>query len=436
MRIPLFMVPILRTLVVAAFVGLSAFIFGFLWLNSGGTIPGISQAGYRVSLAMDDVDNLVPQSDVRQAGVVIGRVQTVEVEDGSAVVTLDLDDGAGPLHEGVTVTIRNKTLVEESYADVADGSGAEIARDSILPRSAARSSVQLDDVLTSLDQPTRDALGRTIRSAAVVTDGSREDIADAVAGLGALGREGGSALDALAAQSQDLVEVTGNTTALLQALDTGQGRITGLVRDTDRITQVVTDNRTDLEAVLRELPGVLDTAQNASGSLKTLAGSLAPVAANLEAAAPDLSAALAELPATSADLRGLLPSLDTTLERAPDTLSRVGGFTDVTRDLIPTLQVNLSDLNPALAYLRPYGKDTALWFAGLSQTLGVSADGNGTALRAFVVVNEKSVNQPLNTQFGPLEKYNPYPEAGGNSDPQRSFEGEYPRVERDPVPEN
>lgn len=436
MRIPLFMVPILRTLVVAAFLGLSALIFGFLWLNSGGTIPGISQAGYRVSLAMDDVDNLVPQSDVRQAGVVVGRVQDVEVRDGSAVVTLDLDEGAAPLHEGVTVTIRNKTLVEESYADIADGSGAELARDAILPRSAGRSSVQLDDVLTSLDQPTRDALGRTIRSAALVTDGSREDIADAVAGLGALGREGGTALDALAAQSQDLVEVTGNTTALLRALDTGQGRITDLVRDTDRITQVVTENRTDLEAVLRELPGVLDTAQNASGSLRTLAGSLAPVAANLEAAGPDLSAALRELPATSADLRGLLPSLDTTLERAPDTLSRVGGFTDVTQDLIPTLQVNLSDLNPALAYLRPYGKDTALWFAGLSQTLGVSADGNGTALRAFVVVNEKSVNQPLNTQFGPLEKYNPYPAPGGNADPQRSFDGTYPRVEREPVPEN
>ena len=436
MRIPLFLVPILRTLVVLGFVVLSAGIFGNLWLNSGGTIPGISQAGYRVTLAMDDVDNLVPQSDVREAGVVVGRVQAVDVEDGSAVITLDLDEDAGPLHEGVTVTIRNKTLVEETYADIDDGSGAEIPTEAILPRSAGQSSVQLDDVLTSLDQPTRDALGRTVRSAALVTDGSREEIADAVAGLGALGREGGSALDALAAQSEDLVEVTGNTTALLRALDTGQGRITDLVRDADRITQVVTDNRTDLEAVLRELPGVLDTARNASGSLKTLAGSLAPVAANLEAAAPDLSAALRELPETSADLRGLLPSLDTTLERAPDTLTRVGGFTDVTRDLIPTLQVTLSDLNPALGYLRPYGKDTALWFAGLSQSLGVSADGNGTALRPFVVLNEKSPNQPLNTQFGPLEKYNPYPEAGGNSDPRRSFDGEYPRVERDPVPEN
>jgi phospholipid/cholesterol/gamma-HCH transport system substrate-binding protein len=295
-------------------------------------------------------------------------------------------------------------------------------------------SVQLDDVLTSLDQPTRDALSNTIQSASLTTDGAREEIADAVAGLGALGREGGSALDALAAQSEDLVQVTGNTTALLQALDVGQGRITDLVRDTDRITQVVAENRADLEAVLRELPGVLGSAQNATGSLTVLAGSLAPVAANLQTSAPDLAAALQELPETSADLRGLLPSLDTTLDRAPGTLTKVEGLTDATRNLIPTLQVNLSDLNPTLGYLRPYGKDTALWFAGLSQALGVSSDGNGAALRAFVVLNEKSVNQPLDTQFGPLEKYNPYPEAGANSDPRRSFDGEYPRIQEEPLP--
>lgn len=436
MRIPLSLVPILRTVVVLAFAVGTSLIFAFLWTNSGGSIPGITEAGYRVSLAMDDVDNLVPQSDVREAGIVIGRVTTVEVEGGSAVVTLDLDEEAAPLHDGVTVTIRNKTLVEETYADIDDGDGAEISDGSILPRESGRSSVQLDDVLTSLDEPTREALGSTIRSAALTTEGARDDIADAVAGLGALGREGGSALDALAAQSEDLVEVTGNTTALLRALDTGQGRITDLVRDADRITQVVTDNRADLEAVLRELPGVLDSARNASGSLSTLAGSLAPVAANLKAAAPDLSAALQELPQTAADLRGLLPSLDTTLERAPNTLTRVGGFTDATRDLIPTLQVNLSDVNPALGYLRPYGEDIGQWAAGISQSLGVTGDVNGTGLRTFLLFNEKSLNQPLNTQFGPLEKYNPYPAPGENTDPQRSFEGEYPRVQEAPTPGN
>lgn len=434
MRIPVSILPVIRTAMVFAFFGVCVLVFGYLWTNAGGSLPFITPSRYSVSLAMKDVDNLVPNSDVREAGVKVGRVSDVKVTNGDAVATLDLEPAYAPVHQGLTITVRNKTLIEETYLDVADGKGPTYEDGAILPQSAGRTSVQLDDVLTSLDQPTRDALGDAVRAAALTTKGSRDDIAAAVGGLGELGRDGGTALDALAAQSADLAKVTGHTTALLKALDTGQGRITQLVRDAGAVTESVAQNRTDLEAVMRKLPGVLDTAKDASGSLKTLSNSLSPVAKNLNVAAPDLAAALQELPSTSSDLRGLLPSLDQTLGRAPDTLTRVQPFTDATQQLIPTLQVNLSDLNPTLGYLRPYGKDTALWFAGLSQTLGVSADGNGTALRAFVVVNEKSVNSPLNTQSGPLEKYNPYPAAGGNADPRRSFDGTYPRVQEEPLP--
>ncbi|MCF7550725.1 MlaD family protein [Pseudonocardia sp. WMMC193] len=434
MRIPVSVLPVARSVMVALFVAFCVLVLGYLWSNAGGTIPLLTKQGYTVSLAMKDVDNLVPNSDVRQAGVRIGRVSAVSIEGGDAQVTLDIDPAYAPLHEGATVTIRNKTLIEETYADVADGSGAVYAEGATMPADAARPSVQLDDVLTSLDEPTREALGSTVRSLSSATEGSKDDISATMGGLGELGREGGTALSALAEQSQDLAAVTGNTTALLRALDTGQGRIADLVQDAGNLTGAVSENRADLEAVMRKLPGVLDTAKTASTSLTTLSESLAPVARNLDTAAPDLSAALQELPATSADLRGLVQPLDETLDRAPDTLTRVQPFSDATRQLIPTLQINLSDLNPTLGYLRPYGKDTALWFAGLSQTLGVSGDGNGSALRAFVVVNEKSVNQPLNTQFGPLEKWNPYPEAGANSDPRRSFDGEYPRIQEEPQP--
>ena len=434
MRVPVSVLPLARTIVVLVFTAICVFVFGYLWTNAGGSIPLLTKPGYRVSVALGDVDNLVPVSDVREAGVKIGTVESVEVEGASAVVTLDIDPESAPLHEGVIVTVRNKTLVEESYLDITDGTGAPYEDHAILPAEAARSSVQLDDVLTSLDEPTRQSLSNSLRAAGATTQSTRDDISAAVTGLGALGREGGTALDALAAQSQDLAAITGNTTALLKALDTGRGRITDLVQDADRVTGAVAQNRSDLEAVMRELPGVLDTAKEASGSLKTLNGSLSPVSANLRAAAPDLSAALQELPATSADLRALLPSLDQTLDRAPDTLDRVSPFTAATRDLIPTVQADLSDLNPALGYLRPYGKDTALWFAGLNQSLGVSGDGNGTALRVFLIFNEKSVNSPLNTQVGPLEKFNPYPAPGQNVDPQRSFDGQYPRVEQQPPP--
>lgn len=433
MRIPHAALPAIRTVVVLIFAALAASIFGFFWVKAGGKIPLITTAGYRAEVTLPDVDNLVYQSDVTMNGVNVGKIEGIDVRGSDAYVVMDIDPEAAPLHEGVTVTVRNKTLIEETYLDIIDGAGEPLPDGVVLPKPAGQTSVQFDDVLRSLDAPTRKSLSSTLQSAGLATDGSREGVAQSVEGLGYLGREGGDALSALAAQSEDLSKVAANTTALLEALDTGQGQITQLVRDADALTESVAAGREDVEALMRELPPTLETAHEASVSLEELAGSLAPVAANLAAAGPDVSAALEELPATSADLRGLLPSLDQTLDRAPATLDRVPDFSQELRPLFSTLQVNLADLNPMLAYLEPYGPEISTFFTSFGQALAGS-DANGKILRVMPVLNEKTPNQPTDTQFGPLTKHNPYPTPGASRDPG-SFEGEYPRIEEEgPTP--
>lgn len=412
MRIPNAVLPVIRTVIVLLFFALCATIFGFLWLNAGGKLPFLSNPGYQVKVKLSDVDNLVYQSDVRLAGVDVGKVEEVKDSGSSAIVTVKVDDEkVTPLHRGVTVTVRNKTMIEETYLEIKDGDGGEIRNGEMLPDSAAKPSVQLDDVLTSLDKPTRKSLSSTLQSAESATAGRQEDIGKTLQGLGDLGREGGDALDALAEQSKSLAGLTGNTTALLSALDTGQGRIAELVQDSDTLTKTVTANRDGVESLMRKLPSTLDTTRTASTHLTRLAGSLAPVSRDLAAAGPDLTAALRELPATTDDLRGLLPSLDRTLDTAPGTLTRVPRFGQRLRPMLGTLHADLGDVNPMLSYLQPYGKDAAALFTNFSQYLSGS-DPNGNIGRVLPVFNEKSPNSPLNTQSGPLYKRNPYPAPG------------------------
>jgi phospholipid/cholesterol/gamma-HCH transport system substrate-binding protein len=436
MRIPHSLLPALRTGVLLAFVLVCALIFGYLWLGAGGRIPLVSGNGYRVSVPLADVDNLVQESDVKRAGVDVGKVVDVTAQGDQAVALLQLDPDAGPLHQGAVVTVHNKSLIEETYLDITDGTGPTIADGAELPPSAGRSSVQLDDVLASLSPETRASLGSLLRSSGLATANSRQNISRAVAGLGEVGRQGGDALTALAAQSQDLRELTVNTTDLLGALDTQQGRVADLVTDSEKVFRTTAQSRSDIEALMRRLPPLLSTAQDAGGSLTALAGKLAPVAANLRGAAPDLSAALQELPATSADLRGLLPSLDSVLDRAPDTLNRVPTLGADVRAIVPTLQVNLSDLNPALQFLQPYGCDIAAFFTNFSASVGPD-DGNGNIFRILFLFNEQSVNQPLNTNIGPLTKRNsvPAPCTGADPNPRGDQQQAYPRVAQEPVPQ-
>lgn len=432
MRIPHALLPAIRSVVVLIFAALCAGIFGYLWLNSGGKIPLVSEAGYQVDVTLPDVDNLVFQSDVRMAGVDIGKVENVEVTGSDVRVTMQLDPESAPLHEGASVTVRNKTMVEETYLDVVDGRGRELPSGTTLPKVSGHPSVQLDDVLTSLDERTRQSLGVTLRSAGLATKGTKDDVSRTLRGLGDIGREGNDALTALAAQSKDLSAVAVNTTELLRALDTRQGRITQLVRDSDALTQTVAANRQDVETLMRTFPRVLSTTETASGHLERLGRSLAPVAANLRAAAPGLTAAMRELPATSADLRGLLPSLDQVLDRAPQTLDRVPGFSRAARPMMTTINADLADVNPMLGYLRPYGRDLAAFFTNFGQYLSGS-DSNGYVSRVLPVFNEKSVNSPLNSHVGPLDKRNPYPEPGTSDDPG-PYTGKYPHIDEEPQP--
>ncbi len=422
--------PVVRLALLLTFMSFCALTFGYLWVNSGGKLPLISQPGYQVGLHMTKVSNLVNDSDVMVAGVKAGKVDKLSVDGEEADIVMQLDS-AFPLHQGAVVQVREKTLVNETFLEIKDGTGPALPSGARLPRDAGRPATELDDVLASLDESTRNSLASGVRSLGASTDGGKQSISQALQGLGDLGREGRTALDALAAQSKDLEQVTGSTATLLAALNTRQGQIGQLVENANLLAQSTSDNRAPVEEIMRKLPGLLDTTRKATTGLRNVSAALSPVATNLDAAAGDLSAALTELPQTSADLRGLLPSLNGVLTDAPDTLTRVPPVADDLNALIPGLRVDLSDLNPMLSYVQPYGHDIAAFFTNFGHATA-TGDVNGRMLRIFAAINEQSLKTfPINTNIGPLNKLNPYPLPGSAVSPGPA-NNPYPRVMPEP----
>jgi phospholipid/cholesterol/gamma-HCH transport system substrate-binding protein len=427
-------IPAIHGMAVAAFVALCAVIFSVLWTQAGGKIPLITQEGYRVSVTLPDVDNLVFQSDVRVAGIPVGKIEELRVVGRQAKATMELNEDVAPLHEGATVTVSAKTLIEETYLSVVDGKGAEIPSGSTLPKGSGTASVQLNDVLTSLDQPTRKQLRSMVRSSGLVTDGTREDVDDLLTGLGSLGRDGSGALEAAANQSQDLAELTSNMAAVMRALDQRQGQIVQLAEDSDTITASMAAQKDDIEELVRELPPFLESASDASKDLKRLADPLDDVAENLDEGAPYLSAALKELPATTKELRLLVPELERVTDRAPATFKRTPNFVDQAQPAVKSLSVVLQDLNPMLTYMKPYAPEIGVMWRNIG--LSVSAeDSLGHILRVMTVFSAHSLNSPIKGML-PGMYYNPYPAPGAAQDnPDVTFTGQYPHVSRDPLPQ-
>lgn len=420
-----------RTAALLVFFGVCAAIMYVLFSGTGVRRPFIDSGEYIATVSMNDVDNLVKAGQVQIAGVKVGQVRSVEPKaDGTGLnVEFALEDDMAPLHEGARLRVAERSLVGETYLELTDGQGAELPSGTELPKESVLPSVQLNDVLASLDEDSRGEMRTLLRTLGAATGETEGDLDALMTGLGNLGREGHTALDAIAAQSQDLEKLAHQTSQVLEALDTGEGQVATLVRSANRVTAATAGQRESIEGTLRETPSTLDALSTASDSLVTLGDALTPVARDLRDAGPHLTTALRELPATTADLRGMLAPMSRVLDSVPATLDRVPRFATDVRTMIPTAQATLADANPMLAYLEPYGPELAAYFANFNAVLNYRDESGAYYLRLTPLLNTHSPQLPVSTDNLLGNYTNPYPQPGSGARPG-PFEGDYPRIHR------
>lgn len=418
--------------VIAVLTALAVCVVGFLflWGSSGGPLPGGS--GYRLSFRTDDVKNLQPAGDVRIAGVLVGRVTSQEVDGETAVVHLELDREVAPLHEGATARIGLKSVIGQSFVELRDGDGAELADGSVLEGAAVVPAVEIDEVMNTFDARTKRSLRGALTGLGPATRGTGSSVDQLLRGAGMIGREGYTAVDAIEAQNKDLEALVDESTTILAALNTRRTHLSSLVRNAQQLTRVTATQSDDVEATVRGLPGLVDSAGRATAQLDGLATDLEPVARDLETAAPGLSRALEDLPSVTGDLRALLPHMDSSLGRAPATLDQVPALAGGVSGVAPDLELLLADANPMLAYLSPYGTDIGSFFGNFGASFDAPIENGVRPVRLAPIFSEYSVrNNPLQlTTLNPLHWNNPYPAPlkAGSPAPYR---GRYPHVERE-----
>ncbi len=79
--------------------------------------------GYTVDAVFADVGGLKPNAEVVIAGVKVGSVKSIELDDYLARVTLNVHDGI-KLQEDAIVSVKTKGLIGEKFVEITPG-GAE-----------------------------------------------------------------------------------------------------------------------------------------------------------------------------------------------------------------------------------------------------------------------------------------------------------------------
>ncbi|UTI66732.1 MlaD family protein [Paraconexibacter antarcticus] len=358
-----------RSLVLPGLFVLTCIVGGiFMWRSFGGDTP-LQARGYRINVPLTDAPNLFPGSDVRIAGLSVGKITRVTRRGTTADAQLDIRPEFVPVRAGTRATLRSKSLLGEGFLEltpprrktraIPDG-GALRAAD-IVPAQ------RLDDVLGTFDPATRADLRALARGLARATRGAGGDVNQtlgeaepATAGLqmtlGVLDRQGTS-LRQLVANSATVVSALGRHEGALRSAITGAGRVFAVTAARNRA----------LRRTVRALPPFLVALRGTARTLGAANADLQPAASALAGVAPAVRPALLQLRAVAPEARRTLDAVAATLPAADRGLPALRRILGAAAPALDALHPVLREALPVLQLLATVRDSAVTTFAGVSQ---------------------------------------------------------------------
>jgi phospholipid/cholesterol/gamma-HCH transport system substrate-binding protein len=334
---------------------------------------------------------------VNVAGVPVGDIARVRLEEGRAVVGLRISDKDVKVYKDATMLLRPKTGLKDMAVQLNPGTKAagELPEGGRIKVGQTQPDVNLDEVLAALDSDTRAYLKILVGDGAEGLRGRRKDLADTFRRFEPIGRDLRAINEALARRRTNIKRVVHNFSLLVEELGGKDDQIAELVDSSNAVFAAFAEQEADIRATVRELPASLTETRVALGKAGTLAGELGPASQALRPAARALAPA-------QRDLRPFLNKTTPIIREQIRPLTRaalpvVQELRPAMRDLAaisPDLRQTLTILNRALnmiAYNPPGEEEGYLfWFSWVNH-LGASIfntqDAHGPIRRGLFIAN-------------------------------------------------
>jgi phospholipid/cholesterol/gamma-HCH transport system substrate-binding protein len=372
----------------------------------GVRMPFTATGDWTISAAFADAGGIHggERTPVLVAGVPIGTVTGVTVDQGVAVVTMRLGGSTrGVVRSDATAAIEPRSALEDMTVDITPGSAdAPPARPGMrIAAARTQPTTTLDRVTAVLDADTRGQLEIVLdQLAAGLRGGGRDRLRAAIEQLhslldpatqvaGALARRRGLLSDLVDSLSQIGTAAERGDLSLANALNAGAQTLAVTARRQDAVA-----------ATVGSLPATMTSLNGALQSVRALATPLVPTVAGLTPTATALPSALSAVRALAPSAGELLSTADAfartgaaPLRTAASALGELGGVA--------------SALTPAISRLEPIVAAVNAHRQGIGQ-LGERFSG---------VLSTDDANGPILRGLGTFEPFNPadfgYPSATG-----------------------
>lgn len=396
--------------------GLAGYILSNQRFYLPGWFPVLGTSFYDVEAELPTSQAVVPGQGqtVNIAGVKVGEVGKVRLEDGRAVVQMRIREEFKPIHRDATVLLRPKTGLKDMFlaldpgtekaGDLPEGGRVRVAN--TLP------DVNADEILAQLDGDTRaylrillDAGGTAFDDKASGASGRyqqtpEQDLREALKRFEPTSRDGERFTRLLIQRRGNIKRSIHNFQRLSTALAKRDDQLASLVDSANANFKAFASEEGSLRAALREFPGALSQTETTLRKAGGLADQLGPALQRLRPFARELAPALRK---TRPFFRETTPIIrDQIRPFARDVQPTVRDLRAATQKLAvvsPRLTRSFQVLNRffnTLAYNPPGATQPYLfwsaWGAHAGATLWALQDAHGPVRRGVVLVGCPTYN--------------------------------------------
>lgn len=291
------------------------------------------------------------------AGVAVGDVRRVSLQNGHAVLELEIERRYAPIYRDATILLRPRTPLKDMYLALEPGTPAAgvLPAGGRLPAAQTAPDVNEDEVLANLDGDTRQYLR-------ILLAGAGQALRD---GPAADGRPSPTAVADLRAAFERVQPLSRDARRVLVQLARRRAGLRRAVHAFERIA-------TSVAAVDGDLGSLVDAAQQSFGAAAAQDRSLRATLAALPATLSATTRAMGGVSALGARLGPTLAALRPTARALGPALRAARPFA---RDTTPVLRDRLRpfsrDVQPVVAALQPAARTLAGTLPPLGSTLRV-----------------------------------------------------------------
>lgn len=322
-------------------------------LNAPAWVPIVGEDFYTIKAAFTEAQGVQPGQGqaVKIAGVKVGSVTGLELENGRALVTMQIEEQYAPIYRDADLLLRPNTPINDMYIemDVGTPKAGEVASGATLPSANTKPNVNVGEVLSTLDADTRDYLVLLISGASRGLQDNSEELNETLKRFDPLSRNSKLIFREIAERRNNLRTLIHNLQLLTNEVGAHDRELAGLIDSSNAVFKSFANQEQALRATFRELAPTLTTATGALRSGDRLARQAGPAFRKL-------------VPGAEAFQSSMKSFSNFARETEPIVEDKLRPFS---RDAQPVLK----DLKPAAKNLAKAAPDLTSSFANLNRLL-------------------------------------------------------------------